>query len=392
MKWRVPYLSPIEILSIRLNILLFTFFLSFALPAQNVCRDAISGILQDQRETQLVFGSKTFAIHPESYLGKYPELRPFIERIHFEFPDFNQLYSRVKANLPRRSDPSVRDFVDFLLGERRRLVKAYDDLIEAINHHAGNDQVLVSVNIELRSIRQTLSALSDKDILKKKARLLARDRPAGLSSLDDFIPLASNETSVSSEVIGFFLGFGRYNQAMGTNTEVLTFFLSRNKVLGRGVKLDSIAHRQNSTMESLYRRMEELKSSYQRMSKDEILNAIEEYPTFFKGTKNYLNGNEGFDLGRLRYKALKDLSSREIDLVFMSDRGRVSWLEIKKTPLSARSRKMNDIIEQMENYKILRDLLGLTDEIDIYITNPFGQISPEFRQKFNDMGILVFDL
>lgn len=378
------------------SLALFTLFLALSfspLQASENCFDLVNSFLEsDQARVATPEGS---------IVEQTPEVLPIMERMIPESIDFPKFILEFQQ-LNQRT-PTLRETIEFVYEGRRELHQAYDelsDLLTNLNHPHQLDFLR-----EIEQTRNKLAKFKNLDSLEDEVHANFREGKSTVESLDIPIPIRdeNGQTFFDEDYYRFLkdrTGLSNYSGEIG---ELLVYAKTPERILAKGLRFDmNEGQVLDAYQAEIRQRVELLRENLLTKNLDELRAVINQYTTprggFLRHAQEFIDSSEpqALNSADVVEKIMNMVTSKEIDLVSLSNENKIVWTEVKAygQKLSAQSisgeGSKKTIIDQLQEHKALRDILGLEHQVELRFSSPLSGIDDEAKQMVESLGFKVF--
>ena len=376
-------------------VLSFLFFTLSFLPLQAAdnCFDLVNSFLESDQAR--------VAIPEGSIVEQTPAVLPLMERMIPENPDFPKFIFEFQQ-LNQRT-PTLRETIEYVYEGRRELHQAYDELAELLtnlNHPHQQDFLR-----EIEQTRNKLAKFKNLDSLEDEVHANFTEGKSTVESLDIPIPIRdeNGQTFFDEDYYRFLkdrTGLSNYSGEIG---ELLVYAKTPERILAKGLRFDmNEGQVLDAYQTEIMQRVSLLRENLQTKNLDQLKAIINQYTTprggFLRHAQEFIDENEAAEVNPADVvdKIMNMVTSKEIDLVSVSAENKIVWTEVKAygQQLSAQSIAGNgpkkSIIDQLQEHKALRDILGLEHQVDLRFSSPLSGMDNEAKEMVESLGFKVF--
>lgn len=375
------------------SLILFLCLNVLTAQASDNCFDLVNSFLDSDQARVVV---------PEgSIVDQSPEVLPLMERMIPPAIDFPKFILDFQQNNQRT--PTLRETIEFVYESRRELHQAYDELTELLsNLNLSHHQNFIQ---EVEQTRNKLAKFKDLDSLEEEVLANFREGKSSVESLDVSIPIRdeNGQTFFDEDYYRFLkdrTGLSNYSGEIG---ELLVYAKTPERILAKGLRFDmGDAQPLDVYQKEIVQRVSLLRENLLTKSLDELKAIINEYTTprggFLRHAQEFIEENEatGINPADVVDKIMNMVTSKEIDLVSVSRDHKIVWTEVKAynqkltvQSISGEGSKKT-IVDQLQEHKALRDLLGLEHQVELRFSSPLSGIDDEAKQMVESLGFMVF--
>lgn len=373
--------------------LIFVFILSFSVVTQasDNCFDLIQRFV-DTPDARV-------SLPTESLVQKHAEIADLLDKMSPPKIDFPAYIKQFQVQNQRT--PTLREAIEFVYSERRDLHNAYDEMLGFLSDSAQEAELRFKTEVE--TSRAKLSKFRDFDSLEDEVAENFASGKSSVQSIDTPIPVREEGgVSLFDEDYYRFLkdktGLSNYTGEIG---ELLAYAQSPDYILKRGLRFDGTLEQATGYEKEIAERVELLRSNLNQRSLLELKEIIANYTTerggFLRHAAEFVQSKDGEEVANQEVveKIMAMVTSKEIDLVSITNQRKVVWAEVKAygqtitvEVLEGRGAKKS-ILDQLLEHKALRDLLGLESSVELRFLTPLAGIEEQARYMIEEIGYQV---
>lgn len=351
--------------------------------ASRSCTELISDFLHPPTH-------RTLDVHPDSLMGQHPDLLREMRSLRVQEIDYIKLHQQFSQT--HRRAPSVEDVLDHIFHYRQDVIDRYQVLLQRLES---------SEQIEVKNFAQQI-AFTLKELRRHRSRedVIAQFHEYKEVGRLDFGEInhpihLTDEELFPDDLFQFFRNNFNLASFHGEYGELITYSALEYRPLLRGLRFREDLQVSHSDYQSMIvQRVQRFEESLQQMSLDELTDFLSQYPgQLFRLAQDDIRQTppHQIDHQSLIDRALEILKVKEIDLVFERPDGKIVWAEVKTSLKDFNLKKIttgrNSIENQLRLHREVINVLGLSDDVDLYFISPLSRINREAKDFLESEGI-----
>lgn len=367
---------------ILLQLLLLTSSLVFA-STNGTCQKAIRSFFSDATHRLIPQEGSVFA--------KFPDLVDKFELLYHKDINF-LMFNKEFRKLHKRS-PTIRETLHFVFQHKRQFLKNYVVVYKDLEKIG--DSIADDLKIEILASMRKLDYHKSFRELEIDAERLANNLNI---NLDESLNI-EKQTHVFPAHHRVIMESTRINYINAEFGELYALATTGNRIVSRDMHFfASLDKKPNRYEEMILEAVNNLEAKLNQMSVDQLISLVKfHHDGFFRKAYGYVRKTPTHQINKtyLIEIMITMVKSKEIDLVTTKNGKTYYWVEVKalSKQITRESLMKHPISKPMYNqlmeHKILRDLLGLEDKVNLIFTSTTSRIAPDAVKALKELGYIA---
>lgn len=349
----------------------------------NSCQKAMKGFLNSS-PARLV-------AQPGSVFHKYPQLVAKMEKLHHS--ELNYVMFVAEFTKFYKKPPTIREGLHYIYQYQRQFFKNYVWLIKEIENM--NDPLLENFKLEIIKTKNKNDYYKTFRDLENVAGGFAHN--LGIS-LDETL-VVEQQKYIYAPHHRILVETSRINYLNAEFGELYALATTGNRIMSRDMHFSLQPNRQpNAYEQMILKAVNDLEVRFHNASLRDLIDLVKMHHNgFFRKAYGYLKHTNRAQVNKNHLISLMMtmVRSKEIDIVSTKDGKIFYWTEVKALAKPITYKSLMDhpshkpMYAQLLEHKILRDLLGLENHVQLVFTSTTSRIAPDAVAALNELGYIA---